>query len=58
MGEHVITHLHTQKTNGTMVEVPSSLKDYLEEIKTKTGIKGLIVTEHGQALGWFQKYQL
>ena len=58
MSEYVITHLHTQKTNGTIVEVPSSLKDYLEEIKKKTGIKGSIVTEHGQSLGWFSKYQL
>ena len=35
MREYVITHTHTQETNGVIVEVPSSLKDYLEEIKTK-----------------------
>jgi len=58
MGEYVITHLHTQETNGVIVEVPSSLKDYLEEIKTKDGVKSLIVTNHGNKLGWFKHYQL
>ena len=37
MNEYVITHTHTQETNGVIVEVPSSLKDYLEEIKKEFG---------------------
>ena len=56
--DYVITHLHTMISNSILADSPTSLKDYLKEIKKKDGIKGLIVTEHGNCMGWYKKYQI
>lgn len=47
-------HMHTSLSNNILTDSPSNLTDYISFAKDN-GIRGLVVTEHGAALGWYNK---
>lgn len=51
---YTLTHCHTHFSNGILLDSTTSPHKMIRIAKEK-GLKGVIFTEHGQALGWYTK---